>query len=177
MQEKLDDEFVHSRAFGERQGFAHQTPEALAQGVVEALDGVGRTFGIRGLVLSGGQDIVIGVHRVLMVSGWDPGPKQLSRGVIARAQGVGYDLAGTSTEGQPQLDDSTPPPSNKGPQFIQFQRFIGNGRHPSLLLGRHTQGFFQTGDHRVARHVKGPAQPAQAAAFCISAQNSVPLSR
>jgi hypothetical protein len=41
MQEELNDEFVHSRAFGERQGFAHQTPEALAQGVVETLDVVG----------------------------------------------------------------------------------------------------------------------------------------
>ena len=41
MQEELDDEFVHSVAFGKRQGFAQQTPEALAQGVVETLDGVG----------------------------------------------------------------------------------------------------------------------------------------
>ena len=59
MQEELDDEFVHFRAFGERQGFAHQTPEALAQGVVETLDGVGWTSGIRGLVLGCWEHVVI----------------------------------------------------------------------------------------------------------------------
>ena len=162
MQEKLDDEFVRSGAFGKGQGFVHQTPEALAKGVVESLNGVGRVFGIRGLVLSGGQDIVIalqmiGVHRVLMVSGWDPGPKQLSRGVIARTQCVGDDLAGASTEGQLQPDHVQTAIAYEDPQFIQFQRFIDNGRHPSLLQGRHTQGFFQPGNHRVARHAKGPA--------------------
>ena len=49
MQEELDDEFVHSRAFGEGQCFTHQTPEALAQGVVEALDVICRaSFGVAG---------------------------------------------------------------------------------------------------------------------------------
>ena len=65
MQEKLDDEFVHSRAFGERQGFAHQTPEALAQGVVEALDVICRApFGVAGLMLASRQDIVITLQMI-----------------------------------------------------------------------------------------------------------------
>jgi hypothetical protein len=60
MQDELDDEFVHSGAFG-----------------------------IRGLVLSGGQDVMIafqmiGLYRALTVSGWDPSPQKLSRGIVAR---------------------------------------------------------------------------------------------
>jgi hypothetical protein len=52
--EKLDDEFVHSRACGERQGFTNKAPEALAQGVVEALDVMCRApFWVAGLVLAG----------------------------------------------------------------------------------------------------------------------------
>lgn len=102
MQKELDDEFVHSRAFEERQGFAHQTLEALAQCVFEAFDGVSRAFEIRSLVLSSGQDVMIafqmiGVHRALTVSRWDTDPKQLSRGLVARAQGVGHDLSGAPT--------------------------------------------------------------------------------
>jgi hypothetical protein len=137
MQEELDGKFVHLGAFGKRKGLAHQPPQALAQGVVEALDVVGGAFGIRGLVLSGGQDVMIafqmiGAHRALTISGWDAGPKQLSRGVIAWPQGISDDLAGTPAEGQPQPDDPTPPPTDKGPHFIQFQDIVrlsgGQGR-------------------------------------------------
>ena len=39
-------------------------PEALAQGVVETLDVMGWTSGIRGLVLSGGQDSVIALQMI-----------------------------------------------------------------------------------------------------------------
>ena len=64
MQKELDDEFVHSRAFEERQGFAHQTLEALAQCVFEAFDGVSRAFEIRSLVLSSGQDVMIAFQMI-----------------------------------------------------------------------------------------------------------------
>ena len=46
MQEELDDALMHVKGFGEGQCFTHQTPEALAQGVVETLDGVGWTSGL-----------------------------------------------------------------------------------------------------------------------------------
>ena len=94
MQEELDGKFVHLGAFGKRKGLAHEPPQVLAQGVVEALDVVGGTFGIRGLVLSGGQDVVIafqmiGAQQALTISRWDAGPKQLavasSRGPKAQA--------------------------------------------------------------------------------------------
>ena len=89
MQEELDDALMQLKGFGKRQCFTNKAPQALAQGVVEAFNGVGWSFGIRGLVLSGGQDIVIafqliGVHRALTVSGWDPSPQKLSRGIVAR---------------------------------------------------------------------------------------------
>lgn len=110
MQEELDGKFVHLEAFGKRKGLAHEPPQALAQGVVEALDVVGGAFGIRGLVSRGGQDVaiafqMIGARRALTVSGWDAGPKQLSRGVIARPQGMSDDLAGAPTEGQPRAEN------------------------------------------------------------------------
>ena len=65
MQEKLDDEFVHSRAFGEGQCFTNKAPEALAQGVVEALDVICRaSFGVAGLMLAGRQNIVIALQMI-----------------------------------------------------------------------------------------------------------------
>jgi len=129
MQEELDDALMHVKGFGEGQGFAHQTPEALAQGVVESLDGVGGAFGICGLVLGRREHVVIafqmiGAHQALTVGGWDPGPQQLSRGIVARAQGVGDDLAGASAQSQPQPDHAPPTMANEGPQRVQFQDII-----------------------------------------------------
>lgn len=65
MEEEADDEFVPVGTLGKRQGFANQAPEALAQGVVEALDGVGgTTLGIGSLVLGRGQDVVVAFQMV-----------------------------------------------------------------------------------------------------------------
>ena len=66
---------------------------------------------------------------------------------------------------------------NEGPQRVQFQDIIRLlGSHTTVAVSGGTfRAFFQPGGHCVARHAKGPAQPAQAAAFCIGAQNSVPL--
>ena len=74
MQEALDDEFVHSRVFGKRQGFAHQTPETLAQGVVETLDVMGWTSGIRGLVLGRREHVVITCQLITMRATAGPAP-------------------------------------------------------------------------------------------------------
>ena len=66
----------------------------------------------------------------------------------------------------------------EAPQFIQFQYIIRLGGHHSSRQRRHIQGFFFSQAVTVLRDTpKGPAQPAQAAAFCIGAQNSAPLSR
>ena len=138
---------MHVKGFGERQGFAHQTPEALAQGVVETLDGVGWTSGIRGLVLGCWEHVVIafqmiGAHRALTVSGRNTSPKEPGGGVIARTQGVGDDLAGAPTEGQPQPDHAPTAVAYEGPQFIQFQDIIRLGSHHSSRQRRRIQGFF-----------------------------------
>ena len=140
MQEELDGKFVHLEAFGKRKGLAHEPPQALAQGVVEALDVVGGAFGIRGLVSRGGQDVaiafqMIGARRALTVSGWDAGPKQLSRGVIARPQGMSDDLAGAPTEGQPRAENE----DQDGGQ----RRAAGDGApFPSEGLHRALQALF-----------------------------------
>ena len=65
MQEESNDQFVHLAVLGKRQGFADQPPEALAQGVVEALDVICRApFGVAGLMLAGRQDIVIALQMI-----------------------------------------------------------------------------------------------------------------
>ena len=65
MQEELDDALMHVKGFGEGQCFTHQTPEALAQGVVEALDVICRTsFGVAGLMLAARQDSVIALQMI-----------------------------------------------------------------------------------------------------------------
>ena len=78
----------------------------------------------------------------MTVSGWDPGPQHLSRGIVARAQCVGDDLAGTSAQSQPQPDHAPPPMTDEGPQLIQFQDIIRLGSHHSRRQRRHIQGFF-----------------------------------
>ena len=65
MQEELDSDFVHFGAFGKRKGLAHEPPEALAQGVVEALDVMSRApFGVAGLMLAGRQDVVVALQMI-----------------------------------------------------------------------------------------------------------------
>ena len=147
MQEELDGDFVHFGAFGKRKGLAHESPEALAQGVVEAFDMVGGAFGVRGLMLAGRQDVVITlqmirIQRALTVSRWDTRPKEPGGGVIAWPQGIRDDLAGAPAEGQPQPDHSTPAMTHKSPQFIQFQDIIRLSSGQGRLQRRHPQGFF-----------------------------------
>ena len=64
MQEELDGDFVHFGAFGKRKGLAHESPETLAQGIVEAFDVVGGAFGVRGLMLASRQDIVVALQMI-----------------------------------------------------------------------------------------------------------------
>ena len=139
---------MHTGAFGKGKGFAHESPETLAQGVVEALDVICRTsFGVAGLMLAGRQDIVvalqmIGIQRALTVSRRDTRPKEPGGGVIAWPQGISDDLAGAPTEGQPQPDHSTPTMTHKSPQFIPFQDIIRLSGGQGRLQRRHPQGFF-----------------------------------
>ena len=147
MQEELDGDFVHFGAFGKRKGLAHEPPEALAQGIVEAFDVVGGAFGVRGLMLAGRQDVVIalqmiGIQRALTLSRWDTGPKEPGGGVIAWPQGIRDDLAGAPAQRQPQPDHSTPAMTHKSPQFIPFQDIIRLSGGQGRLQRRHPQGFF-----------------------------------
>ena len=65
MQEELDGDFVQFGAFGKRKGLAHEPLQALAQGVVEALNVMGRApFGVAGLMLAGRQDVVIALQMI-----------------------------------------------------------------------------------------------------------------
>ena len=64
MQEEMDSDFVHFLAFGKGKGLAHEPPEALAQGIVEAFDVVGGAFGVRGLMLAGRQDVVVALQMI-----------------------------------------------------------------------------------------------------------------
>ena len=54
---------MHLKGFGEGQCFTNKAPPALAQGVVEALHVICRApFGVVGLMVAGGQDIVIALQ-------------------------------------------------------------------------------------------------------------------
>ena len=58
VEKESNDEFVHLTVFGKRKGFADPPSEALAQGVVEALDGVRpAVLGRGGLGLSSRQHV------------------------------------------------------------------------------------------------------------------------
>jgi len=148
MQEELDDEFVHLGAFGKRKGLAHQPPQALAQGVVETLDAVGGTpFGITGLMLGGGEYVVvalqvIGPENPLAATFGNPRPEHAGGGVIARSQGVGDDSAGTPTQSQPQPDHAASAMADKCPQFVRFQHLSRLGRGQRSLQGWQVRGFF-----------------------------------
>ena len=51
MQEELDDALMHLKGFGEGQFFTNKAAQALAQGVVEALDVMSRaSFGVATVV-------------------------------------------------------------------------------------------------------------------------------
>ena len=65
MQEELDDAHMHTGAFGKGKGFAHESPETLAQGIVKALNVMSRApFGVAGLMLAGRQDIVVALQMI-----------------------------------------------------------------------------------------------------------------
>ena len=65
MQEELDDEFVNLEVFGKREGLTHESSQALAQRVIEALEVIGgATLRVGGVVLGGWQDVVIALQVV-----------------------------------------------------------------------------------------------------------------
>ena len=65
MQEELDDALMHVKGFGKGQCFTNKAPEALAQGVVEALDVICRApFRVASLMLAGRQNIVIALQMI-----------------------------------------------------------------------------------------------------------------
>ena len=147
MQEEMDSDFVHFGAFGKRKGLAHEPPEALAQGVVEAFDVIGGAFGVRGLMLAGRQGVVITLQMIGMQ--WPrsvrlgyPRPQATGGGIIARSQGVGDDLASTPTQRQPEPDHPPAAVANERPQLIQFQRLPGFGRQQGRFQRTQGQGFF-----------------------------------
>ncbi len=56
---------MHLKEFGEGQCFSNKAPQALAQGIVKALDVMSRApFGVAGLMLAGRQDIVIALQMI-----------------------------------------------------------------------------------------------------------------
>ena len=114
MQEETDSDFVHLERFGKRQGFANETAQALAEGIVETPNVIrGDPLGVAGVMLVGGQDVVValqvvGIKRTPAVSQRDAIPKEPGDSIIARTQRVSDDLAGTPTQGQPQPDHPEP---------------------------------------------------------------------
>lgn len=60
MQEAADGDFVHLERFGKRPGFANEATQALAEGIVETLHVIrGATLGVVGVMLGGGQALVV----------------------------------------------------------------------------------------------------------------------
>lgn len=90
MQEEADDTLVHNGAFGKREGFARETSQALAQGVVKTFNVVGGATAVGGVVLPRRKDVMVALQMIVMevartVSRWDAIPKQPGGSVIARA--------------------------------------------------------------------------------------------
>lgn len=109
MQEEADSDLMHLNGFGEGEGFTDESTQALAQRVIEALDRVRGTFCRGGPMLGGGQNVVIafpvsGVQPTLPVGGRNTVPEKTRCGIIAWAECVSHDLAGASTQRQPQPD-------------------------------------------------------------------------
>jgi|GEM_PF-2891750 len=148
MQEETDSDFVHLEGFGKRQGFANEAAQTLAKGIVETLNAIcGATLGVVGVMLVGGQDVVvalqvIGIKQTLAVSQRDAIPKGPGGRIIARTQRVGNDLASASAQGQPRPDHATPPVAHEAPQFIQFQHVLRLGRSQRGRQRRQILGFF-----------------------------------
>ena len=130
MQEEAASDLMDLNGFGEGEAFADEATQALAQRVVEAFDVIRGAFGGGGSTLGGGQDVVvafpmIGVQPALTVSGWDAAPQEARRGVIARAERVGHDLAGASAQRQPRRLPVAV--THEAPQLVQFQGVLGLG--------------------------------------------------
>lgn len=149
MQEEADDALVQDGAFGKREGFAGETSQALAQGIVKTFNVVGGATAVGGVVLPGREDVmvalqVIGVEGARPVGRRDALPKQPGGGVVARAQSVSDDLTGAAAQGQPQPDHPQPTTPDNAPQLIHFQRVSRFARRQGRFQLRQAQGFFLT---------------------------------
>lgn len=115
MQEETDGDFVHLERFGKRQGFSNEAAEVLVEGIVETLNVIfGAALGIVGVMLVGGQDImvalqVVGIKRTPAVSQGDAIPKEPGGSIITRTQRVSDDLAGTLAQDQLQQPNHPEP--------------------------------------------------------------------
>ena len=90
MEEEADGDLVHDGTFREREGFAHEATQTLAQGAVKTFDVVGRATDVGSAVLLRGKNIVIafqviGREVARAIGRWDAPPRQAGGGVTARS--------------------------------------------------------------------------------------------
>ena len=95
MQEEVDDALVHEGTFGEGEGFAYETAQALTERIVEAFDVIFRPSIVGGamLPLRFGENVVIavqgvGVEGAVTVGRRDTVSKARGGGVTVRPQGI-----------------------------------------------------------------------------------------
>jgi hypothetical protein len=117
---------VPEMTFGEREGAAHQSRHALAQGAVESLDVVGFSLLFApGVVLFWWNDLGVGSPKVreagaCFVRIRNFVPQLAKRDVVARARHPGYDLTGSAAQRQPN-PHLLALAKHKGPHLVQFQ--------------------------------------------------------
>jgi len=117
---------VHLVRLGEGKGSANEAGETLTQGIVETLDVSGEPSSFAdGLVLLGGQDILIGFPNVaikepLSIRVGDALPKLLAGSCAASTDHTSDDLTGLLAQGWPH-PALTHLGADKAPHLIEFQ--------------------------------------------------------
>lgn len=138
---------MHEEGFGEGEGQADKTSQALAQGVVPSfhMGGLPRLFAHRSMLFVGNDCLI----RRPEISETDPSAIRLRNSLPQVLTGpfapipdrIGHDLAGTTTQCNPDPHLLTLA-SHKRPAFIQFEHVMGLGRSQRLAQGRKVQPFF-----------------------------------
>jgi len=135
--------------FGEGQGFAHKTRQALTQGVVPAflMGSFARGFAHRSMLFRGQDGLIstLGVTAkgALSVLGWNTLPQLLTGGSIIRANEKGDDLACATAQRRPQPAFARRSVTHKRPHFIQLQYILYLHRQQALDQQRYPVDMFQ----------------------------------
>ena len=151
MNEKSQTGFMHTLKLGKGEGFACETTQSLAQGIVPSFH-MGRFTGFfsHGSVIR--KDFIISAPKVAVggtsfVGPWQTLVKFPATIPIPRPNGIGEDLTGASAKSDPNpLGIALAP--HKRPQFVQFNDIMAAGRKNRAFERSQRLSFFLTNSKR-----------------------------